>query len=233
MSYMNWIGDSLEFTKECLMGKWVKWIMLSIIPILLPGYLVKICRGESASTGLDPVEDVFVNTIKLFLIGLAYLSIPLILLFIFALGGGLVGAVAGSTGSPDAVIGTLLGAGLLGLLVFCIILLILMLILPIAVIRFSRTDSMREALNFSAIFGHMSKIGWIRYIIALIILFLVVVLATAVVMAILGIISFILAITIIGIILLPVVYLAYLAFFVALTIFVARYYTLIYDSAAA
>lgn len=233
MSYMNWIGDSLEFTKECLMGRWVKWIILAIIPILLPGYLVKVYKGESAATGLDPVEDIFVNSIKLLLIGLAYLLIPFIILVIFGLGGGLLGAAAGSTGSPDAIMGTLLGVGLLGLLVFGIVLFILLLILPIAAIRFSRTDSMREALNFSAIFGQMSKIGWIRYIIALIILFIVVVLVTAVVMVIFGIISFILTITIIGIILLPVVYLACLAFFAALNIFVARYYTLLYDSATA
>lgn len=233
MSYMNWIGDSLEFTKECLIGKWVKWIMLAIIPILLPGYLVKVYKGESASTGLDPVEDVFVNTIKIYIIGLAYLFIPLILLIIFALGGGLLGAVAGSTGSPDAVIGTLLGVGLLGSVVFCIILFILLLILPIAVIRFSRTDSMREALNFSAIFGHISKIGWIQYIIALIILSLVSVLVVAVVSVVFLIVYFILAITFIGLILVPFVAWAYAAFIAALMIFMARYYTLIYDSAAA
>ena len=42
-------------------------------------------------------------------------------------------------------------------------------ILPIAIVRFARTGNFGDAFNFSAIFGHIGKIGWISYIIALII----------------------------------------------------------------
>jgi hypothetical protein len=75
---------------------------------------------------------------------------------------------------------------------------------------------MGEAFNFNAILDHIGKIGWGSYIIALLAIFIVA-----------GIIAFILsAIPFIGTLLVLIVA-------PALTIFVARYITLIYDSVPA
>jgi len=38
------LGDSFEYTKEALMGKWIKWILL-IIPFMAPGYTLQIYKG--------------------------------------------------------------------------------------------------------------------------------------------------------------------------------------------
>jgi hypothetical protein len=43
-------------------------------------------------------------------------------------------------------------------------------LVPIAFIRFARTDKFGEAFNFSAILAHIGKIGWVEYIITLVVL---------------------------------------------------------------
>ncbi len=48
----------------------------------------------------------------------------------------------------------------IGLLIVLILAIIIGLIIPIAYIRFSRTDSIGEAFNFNAIFGHIGK-NWL------------------------------------------------------------------------
>ena len=44
------VGDSFEYAKEAVVGKWNKWVMLIIATILLGlplmGYVMKVLRGE-------------------------------------------------------------------------------------------------------------------------------------------------------------------------------------------
>ena len=46
--------------------------------------------------------------------------------------------------------------------------------MPVASIRFARTGTFAEAFNFSAIFETIGKIGWLNYIIALVLVSIVV-----------------------------------------------------------
>ena len=83
-------------------------------------------------------------------------------------------------------------------------------------VRFARTDSFGEAFNFSAILAHIGRIGWGSYLLALIVL-----------MAVIFVISFVLGI-------IPVIgWLISIVIGPAISIFAARYITLLYDSAPA
>jgi hypothetical protein len=53
-------------------------------------------------------------------------------------------------------------------------------ILPVASIRFARTNSFSEAFNIHEIIEHTGKIGWINYIIALILITLVIAIPVAI-----------------------------------------------------
>ena len=62
--------------------------------------------------------------------------------------------------------------------------LIIGLIATIGIIRFARTGSMGDAFNFGAILATMGKIGWINYILALIIMGIILRVVEGVLMAI-------------------------------------------------
>jgi hypothetical protein len=188
----------------------MKWILLIISSIIFPliyGYVMRIYKGTTPAPELENWGGLFIDGIKLLIVGIIY-AIPLIIVA-FVMGFGAAGAAM--VGGDLAAF----GAMGLGLLVFIIVAIIIGLILPIAYIRFSRMESFGEAFNFSAIFGHIGKIGWVDYIIALIILGVVI-----------AVIQFVLMlIPILGQLLLFILMPAFI-------IFIARYMTLVYDSAA-
>ena len=110
---------------------------------------------------------------------------------------------------------------------------IVRLILPVASIRFARTNSFSEAFNVGAILGYIGKIGWITYIIALILVALII--GIPICILILGfillggviirlsnipILGFIFALVLVILVLSPL-----------FAVFQARYMTRVYDSA--
>ncbi|HIJ06273.1 MAG: Uncharacterized protein XE11_1120 [Methanomicrobiales archaeon 53_19] len=210
MEYGTLLSNSFEYTKECLVGKWMKWILLIISTIIFPliyGYVMRIYKGTTPAPELENWGGLFIDGIKLLIVGIVYF-IPV---FIVAALVGVGSSLTAMAGGDMAALGTM-GIGMLVLLILTII---IALIVPIAYIRFSRMESFGEAFNFSAIFGHIGKIGWVDYIIAIIILGIVI-----------GIIQFVLMlIPILGRLLL-------LILMPAFAIFSARYMTLVYDSAA-
>jgi hypothetical protein len=110
-------------------------------------------------------------------------------------------------------------------------------IMPVASIRFARTGSFSEAFNFSAILETIGKIGWINYIIALILVSLVIaipicILVVAIIL-IAGATIFLLKLglaALLGFIVLGVLLILVLA--PLFGVFQARYMTQVYDSAA-
>jgi hypothetical protein len=113
---------------------------------------------------------------------------------------------------------------------------VLGLIVPVASIRFARTNTFSEAFNVGAIFGYIGKIGWINYIIALILVALVIGIPICILVfgfiLIGGITMFMFkadSIAILGFILALVIIILTLA--PLFTVFQARYMTRVYDSA--
>jgi hypothetical protein len=217
MDFGSMLGDSFEYTKEGLMGKWVKWLLLiiiSIIPIvnfIMFGYLMEVFRGARAAPELDDYGRLFVDGLKLFVVGLIY-SIPLIIVWLLVFGASFMLISSGSDTATAAGFGTM---GL-GFLIMVVLGIAIALFEVIGTIRLARTDSIGEAFNFSAILAHIGRIGWGTYIISLVVVLIVI----GVIYAVLGIIP------ILG-------WLLLLILMPALQIFGARYVTLLYDSAPA
>ena len=212
------VGESFAYAKEAVVGKWNKWLMLVIATILfglpLMGYALKVLRGEKPAPEITDWGTLFIDGIKYVIIMIIYMIPAMIVLFL-TVGASLLGAMSGG----DAGVLAALGGMALGMLLYLVVVLITMLIALIGIVRFARTGSIGEAFNFSAILATIGKIGWVPYIIALIVLI--------VCGAIFGIVMAILMmIPILG-------WLIYLCMISPWALFVARYVCQLYDSAGA
>jgi hypothetical protein len=223
MDYGNMISDAFEYTREALVGKWMRWVLLTIITIIpivdfiTFGYMMEIYRGTKPAPELQDYGTLWVDGLKLFIVMLIYM-IPAIVIFAIFGGLGILGIIASGSANGDpsmaaGAIASLMG----GIFIAGIVALITSIIALIGAVRFARTGSFGEAFNFNAILETIGKIGWVDYIIALIILFI----AVAVVEFVVGILNII---PILGMI---------IGFFIAsaLVLFEARYVSLLYDSA--
>jgi hypothetical protein len=147
---------------------------------------------------------------------------------------------AGFTGSDDASIIAIIANFFLQIAMF-IFQIVLAIFLPIAYIRFARTGIFSEAFNFSAILSTIARIGWINYIVAVILVSIVVsipVCILAFLFLIVGGIALVAAMTMetTGLVLLLIVLLlgllTILIILPPLSVFQARYMTRVYDCAA-
>jgi hypothetical protein len=110
-------------------------------------------------------------------------------------------------------------------------------IVPVAAIRFARMGSFSEAFNVGAILETIKKIGWINYIIALILVTIVIAIPVCIIvfgMILIGGISMFMlggnTATLIGFIVAAILIVLTIA--PLLSVFQARYMTRVYDSAA-
>lgn len=179
MEFGKMVGDSFGYAKEGLVGKWVNWILLIISCIIFPlimGYMMRIFRGADKAPELNEWGSMFIDGIKMFIVGIIY-AIPIIIIEFAVLGSAFITALTASTvagqENPAGML-ALIGGVILGVIILAIVAIIIGLIIATAIVRFARTNSFGEAFNFSAIFAHIGKIGLISYVIALIILFIII-----------------------------------------------------------
>lgn len=164
------IGDNLTgsfgYAKDKLVGNIVNWILLiilTIIPIvnwIAAGTYLKVYRGEDPK--VENIGKSFIDGLLAFIIAFLYMLIPTIIVGIIG-GGTLVGAI--SSGSFAAAAGV--GAGVIVLAI--ILYLLFALVMIPAIINFAR-KGFGAAFRFSEIFGMISKAGWLKYIISIILL---------------------------------------------------------------
>jgi hypothetical protein len=238
MDYGDMIHDAFAFTKEGIFSRTDRWLrlILAIICLGIPlnGYVMRIYRGTQPAPDVDNWGTLFVDGLKLIVVGLVY-AIPIIILWMFIYAGIIMTLISGdfTRMGPEMISGWTPNIFLLALMyVFEIIIAI---IVPVASIRFARTSSFSEAFNISAITGYIGKIGWLNYILALIVGALVVGIPVCIVIfgfiAIAGVSLFVLGasnVAILGwIIALVLVLLIILPLF---SVFQARYLTRVYDS---
>jgi hypothetical protein len=212
------IEDSFVYAKEGLVGKWDGWILLIFSGIIFPlylGYVIRIYRGANPSPRLDNWGSMFIDGIKLFIVGLIY-AIPVLILSFVLFGSE---DMIRSSVNPSTI-GGLIIAVLMGAIILIIVAIMTCLIVMTAGVRFARTDSIGEAFNFGAIFTHIGKIGWMTYIIALLMVQIALVNITIICLLLNMVIPYI------GIIL----FLILLPF---LCLFTPRYITLLYESSGA
>lgn len=218
MDYGNMVGDSFEYAKEAVVGKWNQWIMLIIATILLgiplAGYSLKVLRGEKPAPEVADWGTLFIDGIKAIIVYLIY-AIPIIIVFAILM---VVGFGAAMTGDATAIMASA-GIMILGMLVCFVLAVIIGLFEMIGMVRFARTGSIGEAFNFGAILATIAKIGWVPYIIALVVLFVVAIIFGIIV-------TIIQMIPILGI-------LIYLCLIAPWSLFISRYVCQLYDSAGA
>jgi hypothetical protein len=173
--------------------------------------MLKVLRGEKPAPEVTDWGTLFIDGIKYAIIALIY-AIPVIIVEFLVFGTAMMEMTPGNVSKMTALAGTLI----IGILVIVILAIIIAIFATIGLVRFARTGSMGEAFNFSGILATIGKIGWVTYILALIIISIII-----------GIIQFIcMAIPYIGLLLLFI-----LIPFLALL--QARYICLLYDSAGA
>jgi hypothetical protein len=218
MDYGSMVGESFEYAKEAVVGKWNKWVMLIIATILLGlplmGYVMKVLRGEKPAPEVTDWGTLFIDGIKYLIVVIIWM-IPVIIVEVLVMGAGIAGAMSNDPAAAMAA----LGGMMVGALVVFILAIIIALFMMMGIVRFARSGSIGEAFNFSAILATIRKIGWVPYIIALIVL-IVCGIIFGIVMAI------IMMIPILGL-------LIYLCMISPWAIFVARYVCQLYDSAGA
>jgi hypothetical protein len=218
MDYGSMVGESFAYAKEAVVGKWNKWLMLIIATILLGlplmGYSMKVLRGEKPAPEVEDWGTLFIDGIKYLIVALIY-AIPLIIVWVIVIGASAAAIMSGDSTAMMAAF----GAVAIGLVIMLILGIIIALFEIIGVVRFARTGSIGEAFNFSAILATIAKIGWVPYIIAIVVLVIVAIIFGIIV-------GIIMMIPILG-------FLIYLCLISPWALFISRYVCQLYDSAGA
>ena len=203
------ISDSIKYPSS----NWGKVLILGVIMIasilivpvfLLIGYLFRIIKATLAGLDelpeFDEIGEMFVDGLKVFVVGIVY-SIPVIIISI------IIGALLGSTNSASLSLNPyMIWAVVLGYAVYIIVAAIIGLIEVIAIANMAYYDGdLGAAFRFGEVLDHIARIGWGKYIV------------TYIVIAIVAFIGFLIGMLtlfiLIGIILLPLVIAPYVYMF--------------------
>jgi hypothetical protein len=133
-----------------------------LLSFILSGYSVRVFRGTTPPPVFDQWGSLYLDGIRYMIVSIIWFIPALIVL-----GSALALFFFGGTGPSP---GLILAAFLLLLAAFGLIV-VADLYCTLGVIRFARTGSIGEGVHFSAISGTIGRIGWVTYIIALLVLF--------------------------------------------------------------
>lgn len=188
----------------------VLFIAAFLLSFILSGYLARIYRGATTPPEFDNWGPLYIDGIKIAVTGFLWL-IPVLLAFALAISFAILGF------SHDKTLSGTFGIGLV--IVFLILAIVLAIIAILysmmGIIRCARTGSIREGIRFTAITQTLRSIGWVNYVVALIVLFVI------------GIVFFVI---LSAISLIPYVgEIIQLIFIPVYTIFSARYMTRVYE----
>ena len=260
MEVENLFNDSIEYTHETFAGRWGRWLIFVLLSLpfslvrfvvdpqkifadktihweLIPwgsiailiiagvlasffitGYIVRIYRGTRPAPDFTGWVSLFTDGIKLDIVMLVWFlpAIVLALAGLIAIFGGLIWPGLFPRFGSSVV---LLLAGIILVVVAMVLLIIAALYVSMAVIRFARTGSMAEGWRYSAIAAIIRRIGWWNYFVALIIIAFV---------------SFIFSLLVSIPAFIPYIgWIVPLGLSPLLTVFSARYFTLVYEAGEA
>jgi hypothetical protein len=234
MDYAEILADAYAYTKEGVFyntNRWMKLVLaILLLGFLFNGYTMRIYRGAKPAPEVDRWATLFVDGLKLFLVGLVYI-IPLVIIMLLLFGIILLAMAGGNPKEPGILLKTLES---LFMILLNIMELIVAAFLPVAYIRFARTGVFFEAFNFGALVRTIGTIGWINYIIAVVLVGLVIGVPLCILIVAFIFIFLVVAlmvknlIVVIGILLPMVIILLLILPLVG--VFHARYLTRVYDS---
>jgi len=181
MNLSEILNHSAEYTGTIFkrIGEFIILLILSIIPIvdfIALGYYANIVRDSPSSKDTPKLErygDLFVEGLKIFVVGIIWFIIFLIIAIIVAIP--LFAFAAFSTFTSPA---SLLTGGFLFALggvavVFAVVAFFLGLIAFMGIIHMVKTKSFGKAFAFGEILNIIGKIGWLRYLAFFVIFFVV------------------------------------------------------------
>jgi len=225
MDYGTLIGNSYTYVKEGIIDRVNTWLLLMIATLILTlplmGYIMSVYRGTNPAPGVENWAKLLVDGILLCIVGIIY-AIPVIVLEFLTVGATFATTM---TTNPAAAMTGMAGAGILAIILIIVAILIAI-FSPIGIIRFARTGSFGEAFNFREIAATIKKIGWLTYILALIVVAIVVGIPALILWAI--VLGLVIALPLIGIVIGGILLLIVLPL---LAVFEARYLTQVYESA--
>jgi hypothetical protein len=183
MDFGTMLDDALAFTKQSVFenaNRRLKLILVILcLGIPLNGYVMRIYRGAQPAPEVDNWGSLFVDALKLLIVGLVY-AFPVFILYAVIYSSLFLAALPGRTGHMDAAMMSGWAPNIVFLLLLFLVEIVVGLIVPVASIRFSRTNSYSEAFNIPSIIEYIGKIGWINYIIALILITLIIAIPIAI-----------------------------------------------------
>lgn len=174
MDFAEIFGDAFTYTRGGVWGNMNRWLklILAVLCLGLPfnGYIMRVYRGATPAPDVDRWGTLFVDGLKLLVVGIVY-AIPLLILWVLIYGTlfltlffGRMDTNAMAAFSPNFIL----------MLLFYIVEIAIVVVMPVASIRLARTGIFAEAFNFSAIADTIGKIGWLNYIVALVLVSLVI-----------------------------------------------------------
>ena len=197
-----------------------------IVIIIAIGYVCSIAKNTIVNLDMPAIEIIknFTNGIKVMLISIIYYIVPFSITFIIAYFTGVLGGIIDLSliylnYGPEVVsymdhlshlnfnVDIMINIAIFGFILF----LLVTLILPVAIMRFVDTNTMKSSLNFKEILEDISKITWKKYLIRLVFF-------PIVFMAILIVASVVLIIPFLGVIIFFLVALPFITIFSARTI---------------
>ncbi len=179
------VGEIISNSMKYPSSDWKKIIILGVI-LIIPivdfiaiGYILRIIKSTIAGYDdlpeFDDLGELFIDGLKVLIVGIIYNIIPLIVILI-----GIFGSIAAVGGAANITANPLAFAGLLGATV--IIGLILAFIFGIfeiiALANMAFYNELGAAFKFSEIVERISKIGWGKYIIWFIIMIVIWIIVT-------------------------------------------------------
>lgn len=207
------LGGALRFVAIATL------VALSLVSALvLEGYVYQVFQHPIRPPDLVGLVDLALSGARLIVVSVVYL-VPVVAVLVIFGGLGVAGILASGQSEDMAALFSALATLGLAVLLALIAWVVVGLASSLALVRCAQHDDIREAFNLSAILEHIGRIGWVNYIVALV-----------VVWAVLGV-----AYVAIGVFSgLPVIgWVAGVVIGLAALIFFARYLSLVYDSVPA
>ncbi|MBI5679784.1 MAG: DUF4013 domain-containing protein [Methanobacterium sp.] len=198
MDIVENITESIKYP----LADWVKIVILtviSIVPIvnfMSTGYYLRIIKSTLAGVDevpeFDNLGELFIDGIKVLIVGIVYMIIPMII-WLVALLPVFLALLSGSQSSAIAGLSSILTIVLM-LIAFIVTIIMSLLVLP-AIVNMGLYDgSIGAAFRFSEVMEKISTIGWGSYILWIIAIWITMMILGLII----GIIGFILLIIIIG-----------------------------------
>lgn len=236
MDFVELLRDAWGYTDAGILkntGRWLR-LILAVICLGIPfnGYILRVYRGADPAPEVDEWGTLFIDGLKMLAIVIVYI-LPLLLLMLILMGAMILVTVIDSTGVMGIFVGLL---GALCNILFYVLEFVVIVFLPVACIRFARTGVFSEAFNFSAMMETIGKIGWISYLVAVVLIEVVIGIPLCIVLFVLIVIFAGAAIlfssnpaVVLG--LLAIMIILFLLIIPVISIFQARYLTRVYGMA--